>query len=336
MVVTPFTKHMKGIDFTQEGPADVLKLVKIPVPIIRDNDLLVRVRGAGVNRADINQRLGRYGLRPDFGDSLLMGLEIAGEVVAMGANVSQFSIGQRVMGIVGGGAYAEYARIDSGMALPVPDSLNDIEAAALPEAFVTAHQALLHLGQLRPGEGVLIHGAGGGVGSCAVQLAIRAGAGQVITTSSASKCERLRQMGVEIAIDYNNQDFEQVIAEHGQGGAVDLIIDFYGGPYLERNIRTLKPGGRLIQIGTLGGVSGTLRLDLVLQRRLRIEGTVMKSVSLVEKRLMVQRFQQRWGADVAARRLLPIVDRTFTLSEAAQAHIYMEQSKNFGKIVLIP
>ncbi len=332
----PVATFMDAIDFTQAGAADVLELVQAPVPEVRANDLLVRVLGAGLNRADLNQRMGKYGHRPDFGDSLLLGLEIAGEIVALGADVSEFSIGQRVMGIVGGGAYAQYARIDSGMAIPVPDSLTDIEAAALPEAFVTAHQALLHLGQLRPGENVLIHGAGGGVGSCAVQLAIRAGAGQVITTSSASKRERLLQMGVDIAIDYNSQDFVQVIAEQAQGSAVDLIIDFFGGPYLERNIRALKPGGRLIQIGTLGGTTGTLPLDLVLQRRLRIEGTVMKSVSQAEKRQMVQRFQQRWSEDIAARRLLPIVDRTFSLSEAANAHICMEQSNNFGKIVLIP
>lgn len=327
---------MKAIDFEIAGDAAVLQLVRAPMPEVRSNDLLVRVLGAGVNRADINQRLGKYGRKPDFGDSLLLGLEVAGEVVAMGSEVTQFSTGQRVMGIVGGGAYAQYARMDAGMAMPVPDSLSDIEAAALPEAFVTAHQALLHLGQLRAGENVLIHGAGGGVGSCAVQLAVNAGAGQILTTSSEGKRARLLDMGVNIAIDYNTQAFGDVIAAQAHGGAVDVVIDFFGGPYLEANIRALKPGGRLIQIGTLGGNSGTLPLDLVLQRRLRIEGTVMKSVTQTEKRLMVERFHRRWGKEISARQLLPVVDRTFPLTEAPQAHRFMEQSENFGKIVLLP
>lgn len=327
---------MQAIDFESFGDPSVLRNVVVATPDVRPNDLLVQVRAAGVNRADLNQRQGKYGKSASFGDSSLLGLEIAGEIVAMGAGVTGFQLGERVMGIVGGGAYAQYARIDAGMAIPVPETLDDIEAAAVTEAFVTAHQALIHLGKLAPGEKVLIHGAGGGVGSSLVQLAVLAGAGQVITTSSAGKRARLLDMGVDRAIDYQSEDFFNVIAGQVEGGAVDLIIDILGGPYLERNIRSLAPGGRLIQIGTQGGASGTLPVDLVLQRRLRIEGTVMKSVTQEEKRNMTERFRSRWIADIRSKKLRPIIDRTFALADAEKAHRAMENAENFGKLVLIP
>lgn len=328
--------YMQAIDFDAFGDPSVLRSVIVPVPEVRQNDLLVEVRATGVNRADLNQRQGKYGKSASFGDSPLLGLEVAGVVVAKGPEVSGFNIGDRIMGIVGGGAYAQYARIDAGMAILVPDTLTDIEAAAVTEAFVTAHQALIHLGRLAPGEKVLIHGAGGGVGTSLVQLALLAGAGMVISTSSAGKRDRLLGMGVHLAIDYKAEDFAAVIAEKIPGGSVDLIIDMLGGPYLERNIRSLGPGGRLIQIGTQGGASGTLPVDLLLQRRLRIEGTVMKSVTQTEKRNMTERFRARWMSEIQSKRLLPVLDRTFPLSDAALAHQYMESAENFGKIVLTP
>lgn len=328
--------NMQAVDFDTFGPPSVLKTVTTAVPEVRANDLLVEVKAIGVNRADLNHRQGKYGKNPGFGDSTLPGLEIAGVVARIGSDVSGFQIGDRVMGIVGGGAYAQFARIDAGMAIPVPDSLTDIDAASVSEAFVTAHQALIHLGRLAPGEKVLIHGAGGGVGSSLVQLALLAGAGMVITTSSAGKCGRLREMGVDLAIDYASQNFQEVIAGQVPGGAVDLIIDIMGGPYLEPNIRSLSPGGRVIQIGLQGGANGNLPLDLVLQRQLRIEGTVMKSVTLEEKRNMTERFRRHWYDALCAGTLAPIVDKVFPLAEAAQAHEYMEGARNFGKIVLIP
>jgi NADPH:quinone reductase-like Zn-dependent oxidoreductase len=220
--------------------------------------------------------------------------------------------------------------------MPVPEWMSDVDAAAIPEAFVTAHQALFHLGQLTKGERVLIHGAGGGVGSEAVQLATLSEASTIITTSSADKRDRLLEMGVHIAIDYRNESFEEVIARLPSDPGVDVIVDFVGGPYLERNVRSLRPGGRLIQIGASGGASGTLPVDLVLFRRLRIEGTVMKSVPFAEKRNMVSRFANRWMFAVASGQLKPIVDRTFPLSEAAAAHQRMERADHFGKILLIP
>ena len=327
---------MQAIDYQEFGPPSVLSSVQIELPKLRETDLLVQVKALGVNRADLNQRQGKYGKNPTFGDSPLLGLEIAGVVVDLGAEVSGFKIGDRVMGIVGGGAYAQYARIDAGMATHIPSNMSDIEAAGVTEAFVTAHQALLHLGRFSEGETVLIHGAGGGVGCALIQMALQSGAGMVITTSSSAKIDRLRNMGVHLAIDYASEDFREIIAEKVPGGGVDVIIDIMGGDYLERNIRSLNIGGRIIQIGMQGERSGTLPMDLLLQRRLRIEGTVMKSVSLQEKRNMTNRFQARWLSDLESKKIVPVIDKSFPLAEAALAHEYMQEAKNFGKIILIP
>jgi NADPH:quinone reductase len=190
---------MKAIIFDQFGAADVLKIGEVPEPVLRPNDLLVRTRAAGVNRADLTHRRGGYG-RPDFGDSTIMGLEIAGDVIAVGADVKGYAVGDRVMGIVGGGAYAEVARIDYRMAMPVPDSLDYVQAAAITEVFVTAHEALIHLGRLQPGETVLVHAGAGGVGGAAVQLAHALGA-RVIATAQASAHALVRHLGADHAID---------------------------------------------------------------------------------------------------------------------------------------
>lgn len=327
---------MKAVAFEDFGEADVLKSVLVASPIARPDDLIVRVAAAGVNRADINYRQGKYGKQPNFGDSDLSGLEVAGTVVATGDAVKQFKPGDRVMGITGGGGYAEFARLDAGLAMPVPGWMTDVDAAAIPEVFVTAHQALFYLGRLTKGERVLIHGAGGGVGSAAVQLAVLAEASAIITTSSADKRARLLEMGVHRAVDYRNEKFDEVVSQFPSGPGVDVILDFVGGTYLERNVRSLRAGGRLIQIGITGGPSGVLPLDLLLFNRLRIEGTVMKSVSLAEKRRMVGRFAERWTAALAQGDLKPIVDRTFALGDAKSAHEHMERADHFGKILLVP
>jgi putative PIG3 family NAD(P)H quinone oxidoreductase len=336
MTQSTYPASMKAVAFDHFGGPEALHYVEVPSPSVRPNDLIVHVAAAGINRADINYREGRYGKEPNFGDSDLAGLEIAGTVVDVGGAVTQFKPGDRIMGITGGGGYAELARIDVGLAMPVPSWITDIEAAAIPEAFVTAHQALFHLGGLQKGERVLIHGAGGGVGSAAVQLAILSEAGKVITTSSAQKQDRLRALGVDLAIDYRGEQFDEVLARLSPDAGVDVILDFVGGPYLERNIRSLRPGGRLIQIGVSGGSQATLPLDLVLFRRLRIEGTVMKSVSLTEKRNIVGRFSERWMPALAKGELKPIIDRTFALREASEAQRHFERAEHFGKILLVP
>ncbi|WP_027819032.1 NAD(P)H-quinone oxidoreductase [Paraburkholderia bannensis] len=325
---------MKAITFDEFGDADVLKLADVPDPELRPDDLLVRVHAAGVNRADLTHRRGGYG-RPNFGDSTIMGLEIAGEVLEVGASVEGYRVGDRVMGVVGGGAYAELARIDWRMAMPVPEQLDYVHAAAVPEVFVTAHEAMMHLGRLKQGDSVLIHAAAGGVGSAAVQLAYASGA-TVFATAEASKLERIVQLGADHVIDYRTQDFAAVVAQKTEGRGVDVVIDFVGEPYFARNIASLANGGRLVQVGILGG-GGQVKLELetILYRHIQIIGTVMKSRAQAEKHAMVRRFREHWLARFSGGRgLEPVVDSTFALAQASEAHRRMESSANVGKIIL--
>ena len=325
---------MKAITIEEFGHPDVLKLSDVPDPLVRPADLLVRVYAAGVNRADLTHRTGGYG-RPDFGDSPIIGLEIAGEVIEKGNTVVGFEVGDRVMGVVGGGAYAELARIDYRMAMPIPAQLDYVHAAAIPEVFVTAHEALMHLARLKPGDSVLIHAAAGGVGSAAVQLAYATGA-TVYATTDGSKLSRVEHLGADVAIDYKNSDFAEVIASKTDGRGVDVIIDFVGEPYFARNLASLANGGRLIQVGILGG-GGKVALELehVLYRHLQIIGTVMKSRTPPEKHDMIKRFREHWLERFeGGGSLEPVVDSTFPLSRAADAHRRMESSENVGKIIL--
>ncbi|NYE63412.1 putative PIG3 family NAD(P)H quinone oxidoreductase [Duganella sp. 1224] len=324
---------MQAITFDQFGKADVLKISEVPEPVLRPDDLLVRTRAAGVNRADLTHRRGGYGW-PGFGDSTIMGLEIAGEVIAVGANVQGFQIGDRVMGIVGGGAYAEIARIDYRMAMPIPDGLDFIQAAAITEVFVTAHEALIHLGKLQPGETVLIHAGAGGVGGAAVQLAHATGA-TVITTAQSEAHALVRRLGADHAIDYVDEDFAEAVARLTDNRGVDLVLDFIGAPYFERNVNALAFGGRLVQIGIMGGIEDArIPLDRLLYRHLQIIGTVMKSRTQEVKHAMSRRFRERWLAHFVRDGLTPVIDSVYPLAEAGAAQQRMEDGLNVGKIVL--
>jgi NADPH2:quinone reductase len=324
---------MKAIHFASFGEADVLTLGDAPEPTLRAHDLLVRVRAAGVNRADLTHRRGGYG-RSNFGDSELMGLEIAGDVLVVGAEVEGYAPGDRVMGIVGGGAYAEIARIDYRMAMRIPDNLDYIQAAAVPEVFVTAHEALGHLGRLQPDEAVLIHAAAGGVGSAAVQLAHATGS-KIFATADGAKLDRVRRMGADVPIDYKTQDFAVVVADATGGRGVNLVIDFVGAPYLERNVLSLADGGRLVQVGIMGGTEGgVLPLKRLLFGHLQIIGTVMKSRPQHVKQAMVNRFKDRWLDRFGGAELVPVVDSVFPLADAAGAHRRMESNLSVGKVIL--
>lgn len=325
---------MKAITFEVFGAADVFELTDVPAPEVRPTDLLLRVYAAGINRADLTHRTGGYG-RPDFGDSTIIGLEIAGEVIEKGNAVIGFEVGDRVMGVVGGGAYAELARIDYRMAMQIPAQLDYVHAAAIPEVFVTAHEAMIHLARLKSGDSVLIHAAAGGVGSAAVQLAYATGA-TVYATTDASKRSRVEHLGADVVIDYQTEDFAEIIASRTDDRGVDVIIDFVGEPYFARNIASLANGGRLVQVGILGG-GGTVNVELqqILYRHLQIMGTVMKSRTQPEKHDMIKRFREHWlDRFEGAGSLEPVVDSTFPLAHAADAHRRMESSANVGKIIL--
>lgn len=324
---------MKAVVFDDFGAADVLRLTDAPMPEVRPGDLLVNVRAAGVNRADLLQRQGYYG-HQSYGESDLLGLELAGEVIAVGTDVTDIRPGERVMGIVGGGAYAEFARVDRSMAVPIPEDLDYVGAAAVMESFVTAWEAAVHLGETARGMAVLIHAAAGGVGSAGVQIAHALGA-RVFATANAERRAEVLALGAEAVFDYRSEDFEQGVREATGGRGVDVIVDFVGGDYLARNLRSLAPGGRLVQVGLLGGQdSASIPLALLLHNHLRLIGTVMKSRTADEKRAMVQRFAEGALPMFADGRLKPLVGKVFPLSQAAAAHRAMETGGGFGKIVL--
>jgi len=323
---------MKAIILKEFGEADVLKFNDAPEPSLRPDDLLVKIHAAGVNRADIIQRKGGAG-KATYGDSDLMGLEIAGVITAVGTHTKGFKIGDRVMGIVGGGGYAELARINYKMAIPIPEGIDFIQAAAIPEVFVTAHEALFHLGRLQSGNSVLIHAAASGVGTAAVQLAHLAGA-KVFVTTRAEKLGTVLTLGANVGIDYRSQDFAEVVMQETRDLGVDVIVDFIGAPYFEKNLRSLSAGGRLVQVGLLGGSKASIPLDRVLYQHLQIIGTVMKSRTLEEKQAMVSRFRDQWLSYFKQGKLKPVVDKVFPLEKAADAHRYMESASNIGKIVL--
>ncbi|NKK72802.1 zinc-binding dehydrogenase [Rhizobium leguminosarum bv. viciae] len=323
---------MKAIVFDDFGSADVLRLADVPMPEVRPDDLLVKVMAAGVNRADLLQREGVYGAQT-YGDSDILGLEVAGEVIAVGNAVTGFAVGDRVMGIVGGGAYAQYARLDSGLAAVIPAGLSFIDAAAVMESFVTAWEALSNLGRIAEGETVLIHAAAGGIGSAAVQLAKSRGA-TVLATASGNNIENVLALGADFVFDYKLVDFEAEIIDVTASLGVGLIIDFVGGSYLARNIRSLAPGGRLVQVGLLGrDENAIIPLGTVLHNHLQLLGTVMKSRSRAEKRAMIGRFSDQ-VLPMMGKGLQPVVGALYSFSAASDAHRRMEAGGVFGKIVL--
>jgi NADPH:quinone reductase-like Zn-dependent oxidoreductase len=220
------------------------------------------------------------------------------------------------------------------MCIPVPERLSYVQAAAIPEVFVTAHEALIHLGELKEEDWVLVHAAAGGVGSAAVLLAHAFGSKTVFTASGKERIARVVAMGGTVGVDYKKEDFLAAAMDATDGRGVDVVIDFVGGPYLDRNLRALASGGRLIQVGALGGSEGVLRVDVLLHRYLRIIGTVMKSRSLEEKVAMTARFRERWLGAFETGALQPVVARVFPLDQAADAHRFMEASGNIGKIIL--
>ncbi|AWM07089.1 NAD(P)H-quinone oxidoreductase [Bradyrhizobium symbiodeficiens] len=324
---------MKGVVFDSFGPAEVLRLAEVPRPEVRPQDLLLRVMAAGVNRADILQRNGAYGSQ-SFGESNLLGLELAGEVVGVGSEVDDVSIGERMMAIVGGGAYAEFARVDRRMAVRLPGNVSFVEGAAIMESFVTAVEAVSHLARVAHGQTVLVHGAAGGVGSACVQVARALGA-TVYATANASRLADVGKIGAAAVIDYRADDFESAVARLTDHRGVDAVIDFVGGDYLPRNLRSLRPGGTLVQVGILSGQQvASIPLNLLLHNHLRLVGTVMKSRSLDEKRAMVRRFSEDFLPLLVSGTLKPLVDQVFPLEHAVDAHRSVERGGGFGKVVL--
>ncbi len=324
---------MKAIIRTGDGGPEVLQLAESPSPTPTATQLLVDVHATALNRADTIQRRGGY--PPPPGESDIIGLEIAGTVSAMGDAVKGgISEGDRVFGLVGGGGYAEQAVIDYRMAMPIPEAWSFEEAAAVPEVFFTANENIFTLGKLSAGETILIHAGGSGVGSAGVQISQHAGATVFVTAGTPEKINRCKALGARDGINYKTTDFVAEIQRLTDGQGVDVVLDFIGAPYFERNLSILKTKGRLLQVGLIGGSATEVNLNTVMRNRLQIIGSVMRPQSIDEKIAITGRFVERWLPALKSGVLQPIIDTVFPLAEAAQAHAYMEANRNFGKIIL--
>lgn len=320
---------MKAVVFDGFGDVAVMQWTEVAKPQPGPGQLLVRVAAAGVNRADVLQRKGFY--PPPAGESEIPGLEIAGEVAAFGADVTGFTKGDRVFGLVAGGGYSEYCLLHQDLAMPMPPNWDFVKAAAIPEVFFTANETLLEAGRLQKGESVLIHAGGSGVGSTAIQMAREVGARIFTTVGDKLKADRCKSLGAQVAINYKTQDFVTVVKE--QGG-VSVVLDFIGAAYLNGNLKVLQRNGRLVVVGLLGGAKAELNLGLVLAKRLQIIGSVMRSAPLAEKAAITTRFRKRWLPLLEQGKLDAIIYKTLPIQEVRQAHGMMERSEHFGKIVL--
>ena len=324
---------MKAIIRTGDGGPEVLQLAEVPSPTPTATQLLVDVHATALNRADTIQRRGGY--PPPPGESDIIGLEIAGTVSAMGDAVeSGISEGDRVFGLVGGGGYAEQAVIDYRMAMPIPDGWSFEQAAAVPEVFFTANENIFTLGKLSAGETILIHAGGSGVGSAGVQISRHAGATVFVTAGTQEKINGCKELGATDGINYKTTDFVTEIQRLTDGQGVDVVLDFIGAPYFERNLSILKTKGRLLQVGLIGGSATEINLNTLMRNRLQIIGSVMRPQSIDEKIAITQRFVERWLPALKNGVLQPVIDTVFPLAQAAQAHEYMEANRNFGKILL--
>lgn len=322
---------MQAIVITRPGDPDVLQVREVPTPEPQAGQVRVRVHATALNRADLLQRMGHYPAPFDAPQNI-PGLEFAGEIDVVGPQVEYLKPGQRVFGIVGGGAYAQYLVIHERMAVPIPENLSYEEAAAVPEAFITAHDALFTQAKLKPGERVLVHAVGSGVGTAAVQIIKAAGATSYGTARTASKLEAAQAMGLDVTLHADNWTADLAQQTHKQG--VHVLLDFVGSPYLKDNLQALALRGRMVLLGTMGGSAGEIDLGVVMRKRLQIMGSVLRSRPLEEKIAATQAFSQQIVPLLERGVVRPMIDRVFPLNQAGVAHQYMHENSNTGKIVL--
>lgn len=324
---------MRAVVITRPGAPDVLEVHDVPLPEPGPREIRVRVRATAVNRADLLQRAGRYpapaGVPQD-----IPGLEYAGEVESVGAGCTRWRGGEAVMGLVGGASYAEYVVTNEDEAVAIPAGLRFEEAAAVPEAFITAHDGLFTQLRLERGETVLIHAVGSGVGTAALQLAKATGARVIGTQRSMWKLERARSLGLDVAINSTSEDFVEVALRETAKRGVDAVLDLVGGNYLGGDLRALAVKGRILLVGLVAGATHELDLRLLLSRRASISGTVLRARSLDEKVAATRAFERDVVPLLAARRVVPVVDEVLPLDEAARAHEIVAANRNYGKIVL--
>ncbi|MBK8987869.1 MAG: NAD(P)H-quinone oxidoreductase [Chloroflexi bacterium] len=324
---------MKAIAVQNEADKPLLVWQEVADVTNGPDEVLVAVRATAVNRADLAQARGHY--PPPPGASKILGLEMAGVITAVGDNVTDWQAGDRVCALLPGGGYAEMAAVPAGMLMRLPDTWPFALGTAVPEAWFTAFVNLFLEGGLQAGETVLIHAGASGVGTAAIQLARVAGARVLVTAGSPEKLARCRELGATLAINYKEEEFATAVAAATHNEGVDLILDPVGGAYLAGNVRSLRRFGRLVNIGTLGGVKGEMNTGLLLGKRLKIIGSTLRGRPLAEKVTITRQFTERFWPLLRTGELQPVLDATFPITQAQEAHEYVAQNRNIGKVVLL-
>ena len=323
---------MTAIAIRAPGGPEMLVPEQRPVPTPAAGEVLVRVAAAGVNRPDVVQRMGFY--PPPPGASDIPGLEIAGEIIAADAAVRRWKVGDRVTALVAGGGYAQFCPVHETNALPIPQGLSDVEAAAIPETFFTVWHNVFERGALKSGETLLIHGGSSGIGTTAIQLAKAFGAKVITTAGSAEKCEACRKLGADVAVNYKTEDFVAVTKEATGGKGAELIVDMVGGDYIARNYEAATMEGRIVQIAFQGSPKATVDFRRLMLKRLTHTGSTLRARAVVDKAAIARAVEDKVWPLIATGKVRPIIYKTFPLAEASAAHALMESSAHIGKIVL--
>jgi putative PIG3 family NAD(P)H quinone oxidoreductase len=324
--------HMTAVAITEPGGPEVLRPVETAVPRPGAGELLIQVEAAGVNRPDVMQRKGLY--PPPPGASEFPGLEIAGEVVELGAGASRFGLGDKVAALVTGGGYAQYCVADERAALPFPAGFDAVNAAALPETFFTVWQNVFERGKLQAGESFLVHGGSSGIGTTAIQLAKAFGATVFTTAGSPEKCAACERLGADHAINYRKADFVAVIKDKTGGRGVDLILDMVGGEYFQRNLLSAADDGRIHQIAFMNGPKASMDFTRMMLKRIMLTGSTLRPRPMEVKAKLARALEEKVWPLLAARTVKPIIDSSFPLEQAADAHRRMETNAHIGKIML--
>lgn len=323
-----------AITIPEPGGPEALVWAEVPDPVLAEGEVLVEVAASAVNRADLLQRQGYYD--PPRGASPYPGLECSGRIAALGPGVAGWSVGDEVCALLSGGGYAEKVAVPAGQLLPLPEGVDAVTAAGLPEVACTVWSNVFMIAHLRPGDTLLVHGGASGIGTMAIQLAKAAGARVAVTAGSAEKLERCRELGADILINYHEQDFVQELRRATDGAGADVILDIIGAKYLDRNVKALAVNGRLAIIGLQGGIKGELNLNALLSKRGAVTATSLRARPEAEKASIVAAVREHVWPLVAAGRVRPVVDRTVPMRDAAEAHRAMEAGGHVGKILLVP
>jgi putative PIG3 family NAD(P)H quinone oxidoreductase len=322
---------MTAIAIREPGGPDVLVPVTRPLPQPGPHEILIKVSAAGVNRPDVSQRAGKYPPPKDASD--LPGLEVAGEVVALGEGVTMWKLGDKVCSLCHGGGYAEYCTVHESHAMPLPKSLTAVEAAALPETFFTVWSNVFDRAGLQAGEWMLVHGGSSGIGTTAIMLGKAFGAKVIVTAGSEEKCEACRKLGADVAINYNEQDFVDVVMKVTNGHGADVILDMVGGPYVERNHKCAAMDGRVAQIAFMQGTKADLRY--MSARRITHFAQALRPRTVAQKGAIAAKLREHVWPLIEAGKIKPVIDSTFKLTEAPKAHARLESSQHIGKVVMV-